>query len=77
MDNGMVVRKRDSGFVGIIAVLVVAALAAIILAKSLQSSFSPVNVPAGAGTSTAENAIQAAERVKKILETQNHQLPLQ
>lgn len=67
------VKEKNEGFVGLIALLIMVCISAVLLVMSLKSSLGPVSVltSTGTGTTTAENPIQAAQNVKKLIERQN------
>ena len=64
-------KRHQGGYVGLIALLVAVVLISLFMVTALRSSLGPIREASGTSTSTEQNAIQAAENVKKLLESRN------
>ena len=80
LKTGMTSRKRPmktakenqtGGHAGLITLLIVVALASVLLVMSLRSSLGPLRTEDGIATTTSQDAIQAAEEAKKLIENNN------
>jgi len=63
--------NQAGGYAGLIALLIVVALASVLLVMSLRSSLGPLRTEDGIATTTSQDAIQAAEEAKKLIENNN------
>jgi hypothetical protein len=71
--------SKNSGYVGIVALLITVAIIALLSVVLMKRSYGPVAVPDGAGgtsTTTMHSAIESAETAKRMLESQTIPQPL-